>query len=47
MQIIHNTTVVDWNSIGRVVTQTRGRAFDLSLKLQKLDRAFERLGPVF
>ena len=29
-------TVADWDSIGRVITQTRGRAFSFFLKPQKL-----------
>ena len=47
-------TVADWDSVSRVVTQTRGwafqtlgRAFDFRLRLQKLGRAFERLDWVF
>ena len=34
-------TVADWDSMGRVVTQTRGRAF------QTLDRVFQTLGGAF
>ena len=47
-------TVADWDSMGRVVTQTRGwafqtlgQAFGFLLRLQKLSRVFERLGRVF
>ena len=43
-----------WDSMGHVVTQTRGRAFqtigrafDFLLRLQKLCRVFEKLGRVF
>ena len=34
-------TVADWDSMGRVTTQTRGRAF------QTLNRAFQTLGGAF
>ena len=40
-------TVADWDSMGHAVTQTRGRAFDFLLSLQKVGREFERLGRVF
>ena len=38
---ILNTTVADRDSVSRVITQTRGRAF------QTLDRAFQSLGRAF
>ena len=47
-------TYRDWDIMGSVTTQTRGRAFqtfsrafDFFLRLQKLSRVFERLGRVF
>ena len=47
-------TYRDWDIMGSVTTQTRGRAFqtfgrafDFFLRLQKLCRVFERLGRVF
>ena len=46
--------MADWDSMGRVVTQTQGgtfqildRAFHLLLRLQKLDQVFGKLGRVF
>ena len=35
------SAVADWDSVDRVVTQTRGRVF------QTLDRAFQTLGEAF
>ena len=40
-------TVADWDSMGCVITQTRGRAFSFLLNPQKLDRVFQTLGLVF
>ena len=38
MQVV--ITVADWDSMVRVVTQTRDRAFDFLLSLQKLGGEF-------
>ena len=41
-------TLADWDTIGRVVTQTCGRAFKtLSRVFQTLRRAFQTLGLAF
>ena len=47
-------TVADWDSMCRVVIQTRGRAFQtlgrilyFLRKLQNLARVFKKLGPAF
>ena len=38
--LIASSTVADWDSMGRVITQSRGRAFIFLLNPQKLDRVF-------
>ena len=52
--IYHSPTVADWDSMGRVVTQTLGRvlktlgqAFDFLLRLQTLGQVFGKLGLEF
>ena len=40
-------TVADWNSMDRVITQTRGRAFSFLLNPQKLGRVFQKPGWAF
>ena len=47
-------TVADWDSMGRVITQTRGRAFqtlgrafETIIENQKLGREFDKFGRVF
>ena len=54
LSLSSNLTVADWDNMGRVVTQTRGRAFQtlsrafhFLLRLQNLSRVFERLSRVF
>ena len=49
-----DVTVADWDSMGRVIMQTRdrvfqtlGRAFSFLLNPQKLGWAFQRLGRMF
>ena len=51
MKLIQSATVTDWDSMGRVITQTPGRAFQrlsqvfsFLLNPQKLSRVFEKLG---
>ena len=51
MKLIQSATVTDWDSMGRVITQTRGLAFQrlsqvfsFLLNPQKLSRVFEKLG---
>ena len=39
--------MTDWDSMGRVATQTIDRAFDFLLWLEKLGRVFEMCGRVF
>ena len=46
-----DVTVTDWDSMGRVIIQTRdrvfqtlGRAFSFLLNPQKLGRVFQKLG---
>ena len=48
------STVADWDSMGHIVAQTRGRAFqtfgrafDLLLRLQKLGQGLEKFGRAF
>ena len=49
LHFLKNITVTDWDSIGRVIAQTRGRAFqtlgrvfNFLLNTQTLGRAFQR-----
>ena len=42
-----NHTMTDWESMGRVATQTQDRGFGFLLRFQKLDRVFGKLGQMF